>query len=247
MRTKRKDGSTRPSGRRAETDEQMARVKPWVLRRYTSLAAAIHILEKKRITLLDPATWDDRNDAYFLTQYGIRRGGKRVLALCFCEGNQRYHHWRVYANGMDGVCIEFEGKWLLSALDHLEDVHDGPVKYRTLPQMMADPPAVDELPFLKRSGYRDEQEYRLIHVPAEQSAEIRDCEIPLECIRRVILSPWVPRGVKPSIVNVLRSIADCKELRVESSFLVDSEAWQAVARTARKVEENLLADRPPWI
>ena len=222
-------------------------MKPWVLRRYTSLTAALHIFRMKRITLLDPATWDDRNDAYFLTQYGIRRGGKRVLALCFCQGTQKYHHWRVYANGMDGVCIEFDGNWLLQTLDQLEDVKHGPVEYAMLPQMATDPPHVDELPFLKRRGYEHEGEYRVIHVPADQSKETRDCQIPLGCIRRVILSPWVPRGVKPSIVNVMRSISDCDRLRVHSSFLVNSEAWKAVARRARRAEERLLADRPPWI
>jgi hypothetical protein len=33
-------------------------------RRYTNLAAVVHLLHAKAITLLNPATWDDRNDAY---------------------------------------------------------------------------------------------------------------------------------------------------------------------------------------
>ena len=76
-------------------------------RRYTNLAAVVHLLQAKAITLLNPATWDDTNDAYFMAEYKRLKQAKTVLALCFAETAETYHHWRVFSHGADGVCLEF--------------------------------------------------------------------------------------------------------------------------------------------
>jgi len=39
------------------------------LRRYTDITAPSHILNTTKITLLNPQTWDDKNDSYFLGLY----------------------------------------------------------------------------------------------------------------------------------------------------------------------------------
>ena len=38
-------------------------------RRYTSLSILLDILKKKRLTLLDPQNWDDKNDAFYMELY----------------------------------------------------------------------------------------------------------------------------------------------------------------------------------
>jgi hypothetical protein len=43
------------------------------LRRYTDLTALIYLLRKRRLTLLDPSSWDDSNDSYYLTLYKEKR------------------------------------------------------------------------------------------------------------------------------------------------------------------------------
>ena len=50
-------------------------------RRYTNLAAAIHMLRTKSITLLNPATWDDKNDAYYMAEYKRLKDAATVLAF----------------------------------------------------------------------------------------------------------------------------------------------------------------------
>ena len=82
-------------------------------RRYTNLAAVVHLLHAKAVTLLNPATWDDRNDAYYMAEYKRLKQAKTVLALCFAETTETYHHWRVFSHGADGVCIEFDKDRLL--------------------------------------------------------------------------------------------------------------------------------------
>jgi hypothetical protein len=82
------------------------------LRRYTNLPALIHLLTKRKITLLDPESWDDKNDSRFLTLYGKKNSLKTVLALCFAKSRETYHRWRVFADGPSGVCVRFDRKRL---------------------------------------------------------------------------------------------------------------------------------------
>ena len=65
-------------------------------RKYTNLAALIHFLQTKQITLLNPSTWDDKNDAYFLEEFKNIQGFTTVLAICFAETYETYHHWKVF-------------------------------------------------------------------------------------------------------------------------------------------------------
>jgi len=78
------------------------------LRRYTNIPALIYLLRKRSITLLDPRSWTDSNDSYYLTLYRDKKSLKSVLALCFTEVNETYHHWSVFAAGSSGICIRFK-------------------------------------------------------------------------------------------------------------------------------------------
>jgi len=86
------------------------------LRRYTNLPSTLHILQNRCLTLLSPNTWDDRNDAFYMAEYQRRCQAKTVLALCFAEAPETYHHWRVFSHGSDGVCIEFDKNKLKQAV-----------------------------------------------------------------------------------------------------------------------------------
>jgi hypothetical protein len=59
-------------------------------RRYTDLPSLIQILTNRKITLLDPATWDDKNDSFFLSTYKEKKKLKSVLALCFTSASETY-------------------------------------------------------------------------------------------------------------------------------------------------------------
>ena len=90
--------------------------KAQILRRFTNLAATIHMLRTRTITLLDPGTWDDKNDAFFMAQYKRQKDLKALLALCFADCPETYHHWRVFSHGADGVRVEFDKALLLRGL-----------------------------------------------------------------------------------------------------------------------------------
>lgn len=224
--------------------------QPAILRRYTNLAATIHLLQKKKITLLDPATWDDKVDVHYMRQCS-KLLKSPVLALCFCQAPQeRYHHWRVYANGIDGVCIIFNKDWLLGNLDVDYDglMHDG-VVYRSYADVSRNPPDVLKLPFIKRTAYKDEREYRIVRLFDEDEgpASVRDYDIDLDCVRRVVLSPWMPKGLYLSVKSVLRSIDGCAGLRVTRSLLIEHGKWKRFGEEAIGEQERLAEEMPSYI
>ena len=203
------------------------------LYRYTNLAAVVHMLRTRTLTLLDPAAWDDRNDAAFLAEYRRKRGATAVLALCFFQERGKWHHWRGYADGMDGACIEFRADGLLSAVDVVPGVTHREVDYRTIVDAREKGLRVDDLPFVKRKAYKDEKEYRVVYVDQEQEISLRSFQIDLHCVQRVVLSPRLPKSFTTSLQRTLRAIEGCSELMVNRSTLLESEVWKKWALLAQ--------------
>ena len=61
--------------------------------RYTDSPALVYLLKEQKVTLLDPQSWDDSNDSYYLRLYRERKRLQSVLALCFTQASETYHHW----------------------------------------------------------------------------------------------------------------------------------------------------------
>lgn len=204
-------------------------------RKYTNLAAVIHLLQTQTVTLLDPSTWDDKNDAWFMKEFQDITGASTVLAICFAESDETYHHWRVFADGANGVCIEFDKDAILSAFDQIAGIRKGPVHYRlidTLRRRTRIEP--EELPFLKRRPYQPECEYRVIYVEkGRPPLTVKTFPIELGWIKRITLSPWMPSDLRHAVVKTLKAIPDCKELKVVRSTLVGNREWQALTSKAR--------------
>jgi hypothetical protein len=125
------------------------------LRRYTDITALTYLLTERQITLLDPQTWDDRNDSHYLRLYRKRSNLQTVLALCFAQANETYHHWRVFASGSSGICIHFNRDELLETVKSRHGIRCHTVRYLTLGQLRAKEITVRELPFLKRYAFGD--------------------------------------------------------------------------------------------
>lgn len=196
-------------------------------RRYTNLAAAIHLLRTRRITLLDPSKWDDRNDAFFMSEYKRLTNAMSVLALCFAESRETYHHWRVFSHGSDGVCIEFDKEQILRTVEREQAVRHGPMNYTLLKfaKKMADVD-VDDLPFLKRSPYGDEAEYRIVYVDRAVKKTFHDIPIELSHVKRITLSPWLDAALSNSVKASLKSIDGCSSLKIYRSTLIENTDWK---------------------
>lgn len=203
-------------------------------RRYTNLAATIHILRTKEITLLSPTTWDDRNDAYFMAEYKRYKKAKTVLALCFAERPETYHHWRVFSSGSDGVCIEFDKERLLSSFKKDKRISHGNVEYKKIKELNTLRKInLEKMPLLKRYPYEDEGEYRIIFVDDKLTTEFEDFKIKAAWINRVILSPWMSKGLRNSVRDTLQSIDGCSTVNITRSTLIDNKSWKKATTRVR--------------
>jgi hypothetical protein len=196
-------------------------------RRYTNLAATIHLLRQKAITLLNPATWDDTNDAYYMAEYKRYKNARAVLALCFAESQETYHNWRVFSHGSDGVCIQFDKARFLSTFANDHWIQRGYVKYELIKDLQRENSIdLEKLSFLKRHPYEDEKEFRIIYVDRHDAPEFSDYPIEVDWIKRITLSPWMSKDLAESVKASLKAVKGCSEIKIFRSTLVDNVAWK---------------------
>ncbi len=197
------------------------------LLRYTDLAVAFHILQTKSLTLVDPERWDDGNDRFGMAEYKSRLGLQGLFAMCFAECPETYHHWKVFSPGMSGVYIEFFKDPLVAHFDQIAGVAYRSVEYRTMNLLKPQKWKVADLPFTKRAPYKPEKEFRAIYESDMENIDHFDIEIEMPWIKRVVLSPWLPKVIRPSVTKALRSIDGCKRLTVQGTALIDSDTWKS--------------------
>jgi hypothetical protein len=220
----------------------MTKKPPRYLRRYTDLSSLIYLLSELKITLLNPETWDDTNDVHYLKVYREKKQLGSVLALCFTQANETYHHWRIFASGSSGVCIWFKRTELLKAVNRLRPaLRTGTVTYLTSRQIRAklktNSLSVRRLPFLKRSPYKDEKEFRIIYDEKASRRASLDIEIPLSCIAKIKLSPWLHYALFKRMKRMLASFVS-KNTRglhttaIERSTIVGNMEWKQLGESA---------------
>ena len=202
------------------------------LRRYTDIPALIYLLSERKITLLDPRSWDDKNDSRYLALYREKKKVSSVLALCFSQAGETYHHWRVFADGPAGVCVRFKRIELLTAVKRQAFVRSRTVRYLAMSDIRASVPKVQDLPFLKRLAFEHENEFRMIYESETETLTKLDIEIPLSSIERITLSPWVHDDLSPDIKRVLKSIKGCSGLEIVRSTLISNDEWQRHGESA---------------
>jgi hypothetical protein len=199
-----------------------------ILSRYTSLASALRILRTSAHTLLPPETWDDGNDRLMMATYKNAKKLKSLVALCFTEAGETYHHWKVFAGGSDGVCIRFDRQRLEQAFRDA-DVDLKPIDYRLIEQNRLNRPPLDELPFCKRSAFRAEAEVRAVLGSRTLSFEVRDVPFPRGAVDKVLVNPWLHPGLFTAVQETINAIPGFADLEVMQSRLLDSPAWAKLA------------------
>lgn len=212
--------------------------EPDILRRYTSLPSLIHILITKKITLLSPETWDDKNDVHYLNVYKNKKQLSTLLALCFTETNETYHHWKVFSHGSGGVRIDFSKGNLLGYFASKE-YKCGNVEYGLVKEQKERAEQgglqIDDLPFTKRWSYADEKEFRIIYESQDESQEEIGVDIDLnKCIKEIVLSPWLHGSLFENVNTLLKGIEGCDRLTINRSTITSHEKWKGYADQAVK-------------
>lgn len=209
-----------------------SRKPPKYLRRYTDLPALIYLLKKRALTLLNPDTWDDKNDSWYLQLYREKARLSTLLALCFSESDETYHHWKVFAPGPSGVCVTFNREILKSAAMAHSDLIFRKVKYLRLNEHREMPISKIDLLSLKRRAFADEREVRLLFKSKEERLDSYDIGIPITAIDRIILSPWLHQSLAADIRETIQNIKGCKTLRVHRSTLIGNQEWRKLGENA---------------
>lgn len=213
------------------TKKVIFRKAPTFLSRYTTLPVLLDMLVHRRIVLLNPASWEDRNDSFYLEQYKTKRALKTVLALCFSKKHETFHHWKVFSNGTGGVCVEFNREALLKSIRGQKGFQLRDVKYRLIKEVHSKRPPVEDWPFLKRKPFEDESEFRIVFEDSEIELPSKDIPFELAAIRRITLSPWIPVSVSATVRSVISKIDGCAKLRVDRSSLLETALWKAAVKS----------------
>ena len=200
-----------------------------LLRRYTELPYVIDYLQTEELALLNPASWDDRNDSFYIEEYARQSGAKSVYALCLADCAETYHHWRVFSHGSGGTCIQFKREEFLTAISKVKGLRSEGVRYKTINELRHAKPTLDELPFLKRFAFQNEGEFRLFYTSKTKGPPINRITVPLTCVDRIILSPWLPNVVADRVKKTLKSIPGCSRVKIYRSTLVENEDWKKMA------------------
>jgi hypothetical protein len=202
-----------------------------VLYRYTDLPALIYLLKEEAITLIDPQSWDDKNDSHFFQLYKQKKKLKTVLALCFTQQGETYHHWRVFAQGSSGVRIEFWRPKLLAAVKKQSGLRTGSVRYLTIDKINRKPIKIASLPFLKRHAFKPENEFRLVFESKTDPKPSLNIPIPFDCISRITLSPWMHPSLDTHLKEVIRSLLP--RAQVVRSTLISNVTWKKAGDSAK--------------
>lgn len=201
------------------------------LRRYTDVSALLYMLRRKKLTLLNPVNWDDKNDSHYMQLYRAKKRLGAVLALCFTEVGETYHHWRVFSPGNSGVCVRFRKDMLIEHLSKRTAIRFGPVQYRMMNHVRTAALDIEDLPFLKRYAFRDEREFRLIY-DTLHDVPFRDFAISLECIDRITINPWLNERLADALYDTVRGLNGCEKLIVGQSSLVNNREWKKLGANA---------------
>ncbi len=194
------------------------------LNRYTTLPVLLDLLRRKKIVLLDPTTWEDRNDAEIILEYKRRKKISKLFAVCFSIGGGTVHHWKTYADGISGCCIEFDERKLLTCFHGIKEVRCGNVIYKMIEEVENEKIDLDRIPFIKRRPYRIEKEFRILW-EGETDRKTIDVDIELDSISKITLSQGIPADVYTSIKQLLRGKINNPSTKINRSTLYENSRW----------------------
>jgi hypothetical protein len=210
------------------------------LRRYTTLPFVLDALYHKRLPLLDPTKWDDKNDSYFIERYKQKKDVQTVLVTCFAYSVEKYHHWKIYAGDSSGICIEFDRFRFLERLNKENKFRVKKVGYYFIDSLEREVPTIDDLPFIKRKPYEDECEYRVIYENKDKKIPIEYIQITPKDIQRIIINPWVNKSVSNSVKSVIKSIEGFQRTTVFQSTVLENEKWKKIGNDAHTTNQSQL-------
>lgn len=215
-----------------------------LLRRFTSLSVAIDMLYKQRLTLLSPSTWQDQNDVAFIEAFRQKRGVHNVFAVCFTQSRETFHHWSVFAKGVEGVKINIDKRAMLQSLQGDERFSWNDVDYKTLEEIKAlKQIGLYDLPFLKRAPFGDEGEFRLIFECNDPKEKVKHMPFKPEWVTSITLSPWMHDNLVETLKEAIPKIPGCENVKLLRTSIRNNKNWKSAASRV-VADTSIVAGRP---
>lgn len=208
-----------------ESSQPMTITEIKKINRFTTLPILLDLLQRKRLTLLDPKLWEDKNDSEIILEYKKRKSTKNLFALCFSCNDETVHHWKTFSHGPSGCVIEFNAKKLITVFNSLSLRH-GLVQYKKLSEIEKKGSVIeiDKIPFTKRWPYRCEEEYRVIY-ETNEAMDFYEMDIPLNIIQRITISQQMPKQIYQTIKTYLKEVSKDPDSKINRSTLYQNERW----------------------
>jgi hypothetical protein len=206
----------------------MAKPKPAPrpLRRYTSLPIVLDMLLNQRLTLVSYSSWKDANDRKSMEVYQKTLHLGFVGAMCLTGAAETFHHWQVFAGDSSGVCVVFHREPFEAMIAQCANCQFGAMNYVNLDAIgEIDATDIHSLPFLKRKGFIDEAELRVIGHAADKVDKVDIALDPLS-VRQLTFSPFMHPDLVASAKRVIRGLPGWEKLLITHSRLTDSQEWQ---------------------
>ncbi|MFG6489603.1 hypothetical protein ACG04R_23205 [Roseateles sp. BYS78W] len=160
--------------------------------------------------------------------YRKAKGLETLLALCLSERAETYHHWKVFTDRNNGVCILFHRTKLRDAMKKSK-VNLRRMSYLTFSELDAETIPTARLPYLKRFAFKDEGEVRAVYENAKKEAELKKVPIDLGVIEGISLNPWMAKPVADSIIAIIEQMTPNLPFEITRSNLIESRVWRKFA------------------
>jgi hypothetical protein len=195
------------------------------LNRFTTFPFLLDIIVRQKLTLLNPDFWEDYNDRKTIQFYKKKTNAKSIYALCLTFKSETIHHWNAFANGPSGCCIEFSHSKLTKILDRLQ-IKYGKVTYMKIADLTGGTPiGGDLLPFVKRTPFRPENEYRIIATSDKEQLPAIEIPISLDIINRITLSNKLPKVTFNSLKQTIVGLEPALKDKITRSSLYENNTW----------------------
>jgi len=201
------------------------------LNRYTHFSYLCKMLEKRELVIPSWKKWRDRNDSHSIKEYQRLERDRNIFALCMTNADETYHHWRVFTRQTFGVCLRFDKtrmiEWVKSQRESptMGRVEMKRVVYFELESFDTDVVKVQHLPFLKRWGYRDEREWRLMYTTT-QNGQFATLPFPIKALDSIVISPFVSSEEADVKKRKIQETLRTKGVDVYHSALTNSDRWK---------------------
>ena len=192
--------------------------------RFTSIPVLLDMIKRKRLVLMDPELWEDKNDSELMLEYKKRRKVENLYALCFSRDGETIHHWNAYAGTVLGCCIEFDYALLTATFDKINGVRYDDVEYKKINDLNSNSIITRNIPFTKRQPYECEKEFRVIW-EGRTRQWCYEVKIDLRMLGKITMGPRMPDNVFRTLSKQVKSLLARPDLSIKHSTIYENARW----------------------